>query len=107
MATHSSVLAWRIPCQGSLAGYIAPGVAKSPTRLSGRHFTLRSVWREVCLGSRWMCLEELDPTRLLFNSLTLSMLTAQVRQADLSLSNAGEGASEGELERGEGSKHYL
>ena len=54
-----------------------------------------------------MCLEELDPTSLLFNSLTLSMLTAQVRQADLSLSNAGEGASEGELERGEGSKHYL
>ena len=33
MATHSSILAWRIPEQRSLAGYIH-GVEKSWTRLS-------------------------------------------------------------------------
>lgn len=42
-----------------------------------------------------------------FNSLTLSMLTVCVRQADPSLSNGGEGTTEGEVERGEESKHYL
>lgn len=40
-----------------------------------------------------------------FNSL--SVLTGRVRQADPSLSNGGEGATEGEVERSEESKHYL
>ena len=34
MATHSSILAWRIPWTRSLVGYTAHGVAKSQTRLS-------------------------------------------------------------------------
>ena len=43
--------------------------------------------------------------KTVFNSL--NMLTVRVRQADPSLSNGGEGATEGEVERGEESKHYL
>ena len=38
---------------------------------------------------------------------SLSVLTGRVRQADPSLSNGGEGATEGEVERSEESKHYL
>ena len=34
MATHSSILAWRIPGQRSLVGYSHSGVSKSRTRLS-------------------------------------------------------------------------
>ena len=34
VATHLSILAWRIPRQRSLVGYTVHGVAKSRTRLS-------------------------------------------------------------------------
>ena len=55
MATHSSVLAWRIPWTESLAGYVVPGVARSQTRLhASTHPTdataLTAGWRFVaCL----------------------------------------------------------
>ena len=39
MATHSSVLAWRIPRTGEPAGLQSRGVTKSQTRLSDSHFS--------------------------------------------------------------------
>ena len=42
MATHSSILAWEIPGQRSLAGYTVHGVAKSQTRLKQLSMRARS-----------------------------------------------------------------
>ena len=39
MATHSSILAWRIPGTGKPGGAAVGGVAKSRTRLSNFTFT--------------------------------------------------------------------
>ena len=39
MATHSSVLAWRIPGMGEPGGLLSGGVAQSWTRLSDFTFT--------------------------------------------------------------------
>ena len=41
MATHSSILAWEIHGQRSLAAY-SHGVAKSQTRLCDEHFSSRT-----------------------------------------------------------------
>ena len=37
MATHSSILAWRIPWTEEPGGFTVQGVAKSRTRLSDNH----------------------------------------------------------------------
>ena len=37
MATHSSILSWRIPWTEEPGGFTVPGVAKSWTRLSDNH----------------------------------------------------------------------
>ena len=54
MATHSSVLAWRIPGTGE-PGAAVPGVAASWTRLSGFaftfHFSLSSLEKEMATRS--------------------------------------------------------
>ena len=50
MATHSSVLAWRIPGMGSLVAAVY-GVAQSRTRLKW----LSSSSRAPGLGSSWIC----------------------------------------------------
>ena len=42
MATHSSILAWEIPGQRSLAGYTVHGVAKSQARLKQLSMRARS-----------------------------------------------------------------
>ena len=39
MATHSSILAWKIPWREEPGGYTVHGVAKSRTRLSNFTFT--------------------------------------------------------------------
>ena len=68
MTTHSSILAWRIHGQRSLAGY-SPGGCKSWTRLSDYTTTTkhcinvgvltgaicRYFWRWPCPGTRWTC----------------------------------------------------
>ena len=47
MVTHSSILAWKIPCPEGLAGY-SPWVAKSQTWLSDCHFVLSPVFQCRC-----------------------------------------------------------
>ena len=42
MATHSSVLAWRIPWTEGPGGAAVYGVAKSRTRLSKQHIALQN-----------------------------------------------------------------
>ena len=46
MATHSSILAWRIPWMEELVGY-SPRVAKSWTRLSDLTFTFTLAESEI------------------------------------------------------------
>ena len=58
MATHSSILAWEIPGQRSLAGYTVHGVAKSQARL-----------KQLSTGEEngtplQFCLETEEPDRL-------------------------------------------
>ena len=43
MATHSSVLAWRIPWMEEPGGATVRGVAKTRTRLSDQHFHFSSI----------------------------------------------------------------
>ena len=47
MATHSRILAWRIPWTEELVGYTAHGVAKSQTQLSNFYFEDRSTSTDV------------------------------------------------------------
>ena len=44
MATHSSILAWRIPMDRGAWQAIAHGVAKSRTRLGDFMFTFKMSW---------------------------------------------------------------
>ena len=66
MATHSSTLAWEIPGQRSLVGYIQSIGSQSQTILSDQHTHLAqsvTVASTICvksvvslkLGSHWLC----------------------------------------------------
>ena len=46
MATHSSILAWRIPWTQEPGGLQSTGVTKSQTQLSDQHFF--TSWLKMC-----------------------------------------------------------
>ena len=52
MATHSSILAWRIPWTEEPGGATLHGVAKNWTWLSDKHFYFHWLWPIIWLGSQ-------------------------------------------------------
>ena len=50
MATHSSVLAWRIPGMGEPGG-LPYGVAQSRTQLKRLSSSSREVFKEICIAA--------------------------------------------------------
>ena len=54
MASHSSILAWRIPWTEELGGY-SPRVAKSQTRLKQLSSSSSSKQSKPGLGKFWQC----------------------------------------------------
>ena len=53
MATHSSVLAWRIPGMGSLVGCRLWGRTESDTTKATQQQQRKERNREMCLHSSW------------------------------------------------------
>ena len=53
MATHSSILAWRIPWTESLAGYSPWGYQKSQTQLSGKRKTTFKIVKLIQEEGEW------------------------------------------------------
>ena len=64
MATHSSVLAWRIPGMGEPGGLLSIGVAQNQTRLKRLSSSSKQVFK-ISIDASWEnCLQALgEPTR--------------------------------------------